>query len=108
MAQIDIKDHIRILGVMITPSLNWTSQFELMQKKMDESVTKLMATSINTQQAYLYFNIYLVTSVYFSVGIIELYNQQIVELKRIYEAPLLINYSWVQSSQKKSYMQGGL
>jgi len=79
-----------MLGVFITPSLSWKSQFEHIRKKMNESVTKLMATSITTQQAYLYFNIYLISSVYFGAEIISLNKKQCKELKKIYEEPILV------------------
>jgi hypothetical protein len=70
-----------MLGVFITPSLSWKSQFEHIRKKMNESVTKLMATSITTQQAYLYFNIYLISSVYFGAEIISLNKKQCKDLE---------------------------
>ena len=60
-----------------------------MRRKANESVTKLMTTDINTNQAYLYFNIYFISSIYFGFGIIELNQKQEVELKWIYEAPIL-------------------
>ena len=37
----------------------------------------------------MYFNIYFITSVYFSAGIIELNDKQEKELQRIYEALIL-------------------
>jgi len=56
---------------------------------MNESVTKLIATIITTNQVHLYFNIYLLTSIYFRAGIIELNKQQEDVLRKIYESPIL-------------------
>ena len=44
---------------------------------------------MNTQQAYLYFNIYLTRSVYFECSIIQIIWQQEKILIDIYEKPLL-------------------
>ena len=51
---------------------------------------KLMATNITTNQTYIYFNIYLLTSMYFSTGIISLNKKKYKELKRLYEEPILV------------------
>ena len=56
---------------------------------MNISVTKLIATNINTTQAYIYFNIYLLTSIYFGTRIISLNKKQCKELKWLYEKPIL-------------------
>ena len=48
-----------------------------------------MNTDINSYQAYVYFNMYILKSVFFSCAVVHLTNKQIVELKRIYEVPLL-------------------
>ena len=60
-----------------------------MRKKAHKSVTKLIVTSIKIDQAYMYFNSYFLTSVYFGVGIIELTKVQEDELKSLYKAPIL-------------------
>ena len=70
--QIDILESTRILGVHITLSLNWKSQFEVMRRKMDSSVSKLVCISINPFQAAIYYNAYMIKSVYFGYGIVEL------------------------------------
>ena len=49
-----------------------------------------MATDINPYQAAVYYNAYMITSMYFGCGIIELTIKQEQELKRLYKEPLLI------------------
>ena len=72
----NIHQSIRTLGVHITPTLEWKGQFEVMRKKLHVSITKLMATDINPYQAAIYYNTYMIKSVYFGCGIIELTNKQ--------------------------------
>ena len=48
-----------------------------------------MTTTIDTTQAYLYFNVYFMTSIYFGSGVIELNKKQEAELKRIYKGLIL-------------------
>jgi len=43
-----------------------------MRKKAYKSIIKLMSKNMRMDQAYLYFNIYFMISVYFGLGIIEL------------------------------------
>ena len=49
-----------------------------------------MKIDMNTQQAYLYFNMYLIQSVYFECSIIQLTPLQEKILMGIYERPLLV------------------
>ena len=88
--QLDIIDSTRTLGVHVTPTLSWITQFEVMRKKLSTSITKLMRTNINSYQAAIYYNAYMIKSVCFGCGIIELSEEQEIELKKIYEEPLLI------------------
>jgi len=60
-----------------------------MKEKISKSITKLINTDINMQQAYLYFNVYLTRSVFFGSNIVELTPLQEKELMRIYERSLL-------------------
>ena len=68
----NINQSIRTLGVHITPTLEWKGQFEIMRKKLHVSITKLMATDINPYQAVIYYNAYMIKSMYFGYRIIEL------------------------------------
>ena len=87
---IDVKQSTRTLGVHLTPALNWTGQFEVMRKKLNQSITKIMNMDINSFQACVYFNTYMIKSVFFGCGVIELNQKQEKELKRLYEAPMLM------------------
>ena len=78
-----------MLGVYIIPTLCWNGQFEVMRKKADESIIKLINTNINIDQAYTYFNVYFTTSIYFRTGIVQLNEKQEAELKRIYKVLIL-------------------
>lgn len=90
IASLDITQSTRTLGVHLNPALSWKGQFEVMRKKMDTSIKKLMNMEINTYQAAIYFNVYMIKSVYFGCGIVKLNKQQEKELRRIYEEPMLI------------------
>ena len=45
---------------------------------------------INSYQACMYFNVYMIKSVFFGCGVIELNLKEEKELKRIYKEPMLI------------------
>ena len=49
----------------MTPKLEWIDQFVIMRKKMITSITKLMITDINLYQAHIYFNMYMLKSIFF-------------------------------------------
>ena len=53
-----------------------------MKEKMSEAIFKLKNTEIVIATAYLYYNMYLITKVYFGYGIIYLTEEQELELKR--------------------------
>ena len=53
-------------------SLKWDKKFKIMKEKIKQSITKLMNLDMNTHQAYLYFNMYLIWSVYFGCSIIQI------------------------------------
>ena len=57
---------------------------------MNVYIIKLMWTNINSFQAAIYYNAYMIKSIYFGYGIIELTKEQEVKLRRIYKEPLLI------------------
>jgi hypothetical protein len=86
---IDVNQSTRTLGVFMTPALTWKGQFETMRKKMHESIVKIMNMDVNSYQASIFFNIYLIKTVYFGCGIVVLNEKQERELKRIYEEPIL-------------------
>ena len=73
----------------MTSKLEWIDQFVIMKKKMITFITKLMNTDINPHQAHVYFNMYVLKSVFFDCAVVHLTKKQIAELKRTYEVPLL-------------------
>jgi len=72
-----------------------------MQKKLHVSITKLMNIDINTYQAAIYYNIYMIKSIYFGCGIFELTDNQEKELKKIYEEPLLIKLGFSRNFPRR-------
>ena len=56
---------------------------------MTDSVKKLIAIDMGIYQAYIYFNIYLVRSIFFRYGVTTIIEKQEKELKLIYEILLL-------------------
>ena len=64
------------LGVHINPLLSWDDQFEVMRKKLHISITKMINTDVNAYQAAVYYNVYMIKSVFFGCGIVELNEQQ--------------------------------
>ena len=60
-----------------------------MRAKMVELVKKLMSMSIQSHLLYYYFHCYMTKSVFFGCGVVHLNTDEIMELTRIYEQPLL-------------------
>ena len=87
--QLKVNECARTLGVTMGPSIQWKSQFEVMRRKLNESVRKLMNSELKTWQVHIYFNIYLVKSVFFGCGIVELNERELHEMERICEKPIL-------------------
>ena len=79
------KDSIRTLGIHMNPEKNWSKQFIIIVNKMRTAVVKLMNTTIMVLLIYIYFNAYLMKSVYFGYRIIELEEEQEQILQNIYE-----------------------
>jgi len=86
---IPINEATRTLGVHINPALSWKTQFEKMREKLNKSIIKFMCMDINPYQAAIYYNTYMIKSVYFGCGIVKLESNEIKELKRMYEGPIL-------------------
>ena len=92
----------------LTPALSWKGQFEVMRAKMHKSITKIMNMDINSYQALVYYNIYMIRSVFFGCGVIELHPREEKELRRICEEPLLVKlglskkFPWAALYTRKS------
>jgi len=55
---------------------------------MYEAIAKLNSTIVQSQLIYLYFNTYLIKSVFFVCGIVELLEEQNIILQKIYKATI--------------------
>ena len=87
--QISVSQSSRTLEVYVTPALSWKSHFEIMRKKVNEAVVKLSIVEMNYHQTVIYYNVYMLTSIYFRSRIIELDEKEEIELMRITEPALL-------------------
>ena len=87
--QIDVHVSTRTLGVHVTPSLRCKTQFEKLRAKVVDAMGKIMRTSLAHQQAAVYYNMCMLTNVYFGCGIIKLHEREEIALRKFYEAPLL-------------------
>ena len=72
LEQKPIIKQVRTLGVHLSPSIKWNTQFMVMIEKIISAVSKLKQMTINPHLTYLAFNIYMMKSVYFGCGIVEL------------------------------------
>ena len=69
--------------------MNWNKQFMSMKEKLIDAVSKLNNTPMNTKNAYLYYNMYLIKKVYFGCGIANITRKQENELLQICERPII-------------------
>ena len=76
ITKLNSGDAIRTLGIYMYPSLKWDKQFYIIVKKALEAISKLTNTTIQSHLVFLYFNIYLIKSMYFGYGIISLTDEQ--------------------------------
>ena len=70
-------------------ALTTNKQFLIIKEKLIELITKLIRIEVNTFQVFIYFNMYMIRSIYFSASIMDIMRSQEVELKKIYEGTLL-------------------
>ena len=68
--QYSYDESFRILGVYMSLNLSWQEQFNKMKEKMTISIKKVIATEMNIHQAHIYFNMYILKSVYFGCRVI--------------------------------------
>jgi len=87
--QLPIHQSIKSLGIWMEPSMSWEKQFASMKEKLREAISKLNNTPMNSRNAYLYYNMYLIKKVYFGCGIIRITRKQENELLKICERPIL-------------------
>ena len=97
--QLKVEHSVRTLGVWMSPYLMWNDQFEVMRKKMYESARKLMNAEIKTWQVHIYFHIYVIKSVFFGCGVVNLSDEQHKELEKIHEVSILRELNLSEKSQ---------
>ena len=89
IAQININESTRTLGVHVTPSLSWKTQFEVLRRKVVDAMSKVMNTHLTYQQTTMYYNLYMLTNMYYGCGIIKLNEKEEIELRWLYEPTIL-------------------
>ena len=67
--------------------LSWSTQFEKLQSKVVEAMSKVAIASLEHEKAAIYYDNCMLTNVCFRCGIIELYKKEENRLK-LREAPL--------------------
>jgi len=85
--RVKIEKSSKTLGVYITLTLIWKSQFEHMKKKLIQEILKLLQIDLNHHQAGVYYNIYMLMSTYFGSRVIDLNEKEENELIKIHEEP---------------------
>ena len=74
---------------MIGLSLQWVKQFTMMKDKLERAMYKLRDIPITVSNAYLFYNMYLTTQVYFGCGVVKISPKQEKILMKISEPILL-------------------
>ena len=87
--QTSIDEAIRMLGVYLSPSLQWNKQIEILEDKLRKSIAKLINMNIHSLLTYVFYNAYLLKSVYFRRGIMFITEKQEQKFHLIYKATVL-------------------
>ena len=58
---------------------------------------------INSYQALVYFNVYMIKSIFFGCRVIELNPKEVKELKKIYEEPMLIKLGFSKKFPRTAF-----
>jgi hypothetical protein len=69
--------------------MKWMKQYKVMKDKMQYTIAKLQNTVIVLPLTYIFFNQYLIKSIYFGCRVVYLNKVQEKELMKIYEEPIL-------------------
>ena len=92
----DVNQCERTLGVFMGPSLKWERQFNEMVHKMKQAIAKLKNTTITTLVAYIYYNMYLLTKVYFGYSVINITKVQEQILVKVHEITILRKLRFIE------------
>ena len=71
------------------PLLQWITQFKMIEEKLQIAMQKLKSTPVTVSNAYMFYNMYLLTQVYFGCGIVKFTPKQEQRLMKICEPVLL-------------------
>ena len=84
-----MKQSVRLLGAYVDPKLEWIVQFKVIKDKLHRDMSRLRSTLIPIVNAYVFFNMCLITQVHFECEIIVLLPKQEEMLMKISEFVLL-------------------
>ena len=80
---------MKTLGIRISATMKWEHQFNNMKNKLRVAIAKLKQTPMNTNNAFIYYNMHLIKNVYFGCGIVHLTKSQERMLLDICEKTIL-------------------
>ena len=66
------RESVLTLGVHMSPSIMWTSQFKKIKEKMLEAMCKLKNVTMVVSTASMCYNMYLIKKVYFRCGVMSI------------------------------------
>ena len=87
--QIDANQDTKTLGVQMGLSLQWITQFKMIEEKLQMAMWKLKSTPVTVSNTYMFYNIYLLTHVYYGCEIVKFTPKQEQRLMKICEPVLL-------------------
>ena len=80
---------IKTLGAHVNPTLNFKDEFARVKNKMTTSIKKIMRVEMKEHQAHACCNAQMLTNVCFGHIIVKLNADEIKELKKTHELPML-------------------
>ena len=84
-----LNESFKTLGVCLNPMIDWKNQCWHLKKKIQMTIRKLMRRYMKVNQAYMCFNAHILTNVFFGCGIANFNDEQIKELRKIHELPMI-------------------
>ena len=101
MKQTSAKGSVKSLGLFLALTLKWIYQFEMMKDKMCEAMSRLRGTPLLIENAYIFFNMCLITQVCFGCGAISLNPTQENILMKISKGTLLRKVGLIKKFPRK-------
>ena len=72
MKQYSNEEIVIVLGIHMSPALNWDRQFQEVKTKMEESIGKLSNVLMKAQLTHLHVNSHFMSKVYFGCVIMSI------------------------------------